>query len=472
MAFRFLTCFCCLFLAACRVEVYEPFDDDAAGRLVPEVGGFFNITSATLKHGSAANSIVPPWKIALSGYGGIHRRVLPPDLASLGGAGAYQAVYSSVDIEPRIKVLLWDGTDSIGVSRTFLLVSVDVVGVTPDFVQAIVERAQVVLANPNLNWSNVSVVASHTHSGPAGLSRDVLLQAFAGDTASEDYISFVLDVFEKTLTSARSHASPVTGVSVQEGSFEDLSVDRLSSVTRDKKNSLYEIQTQQGKSCFDIFALHPTFHSQKDLVLSADLAGSIENSLQSSGGYSTCLFLPGAIGNASNAATEQEGISGFGQRFASRVRGGSSTALGVSRFEFGGTPVSFSEMSLNWKGCGASYAKYFLSLPILSTRTRRAWVGWMQIENDAFVFFPGEPLSDLSALSEQEMQKANPSLRSVRTVGVANGYLGYLMQQGPYEEKSLESCSALLKPGDAESLVLQSVAAISAFTHSQEGVVP
>jgi hypothetical protein len=424
---------------------------------VPEVGEFVAVDATSLKHGATAVSIVPPWKVALLGYGGIHRRLLPPLLAQVGRSGAYQAVYSSVDYAPQMKIALWEGANTEGKIEPFVLVGIDVVAVSPDFVEALVNKVRLVFNDESLGWQNVIVVASHTHSGPAGLSRDELFQFFAGDTFSEKYLSFVLELFERELRSVRANAESVVSVNSFEAEVEGLNGDRLPSLSRDKRNLLLEFVSASQKNCFNVFGMHPTYHAQKDLVLSADLAGAIEEGLKKESAAGFCAFFPGAVGNASHGASDSEGMKGFGQRFAQTVREKGFAASSLSRVQFGGMPVSVPELQMNWRGCDASWAKYFASLPILARRSRLAWMGWARFNNHAFVFVPGEPLSDFSKHLEQQILAADSTLQTVRTVGVSNGYLGYLMQRGAYDEKSLESCSALVSPDGVESLAQQFV---------------
>lgn len=444
-----------LALVACRIDFVEPGGAQHPSYAVPSVGGVLSFTSGSVKHAAAAASIVPPWKIALSGYGGIHRRVLPPDPSNVGGEGAYQSVYSHVDVAPRIKVMLWEGVSPQGKTWPFVLVSVDVVGVTPDFVEALVQRMRDVYGDATIGWSNVQVSASHTHSGPAGLSNDELLQIFAGDTYSEKYLNYVIDVFEQQLKIARFNLGDLMSVTKVEGSFENLNGNRLHSMERDKRNSLLIFGTQNQKSCVNVFGMHPTFHAQKDLVLSADLAGSIERELEASLPANVCSFVQGAVGNSGHAATQEEGIAGFGKRFAATVQQGTMLSEGLSRFDFGGFPVEVSALGLNWAACDANFARYFVSLPLLSHRSRKVWLGWLRVNDMGFVFVPGEPLSDISSYFENKVLEADTTLRMVRTVGVSNGYVGYLMGDAAYSEKSLESCSALVSPGATQGMISQ-----------------
>jgi hypothetical protein len=445
---------------ACRVEYLLPEGDSHSSFGVQNFAAYTSFNPTGVRHSSTSVSLVPPWKVALSGYGGIHRRILPPNLASLGTQGAYQSVYTGIDFEPRMKIFLWEGeSENDGSLQPLIIVSVDVVAVTPDFVESLIRRARLVYENKSIGWNNVFVVASHTHSGPAGLSKDELLQFFAGDTYSIDYAQFVQNLFETELRAAKSKLQPLSSVDIFDGEFDDLSGDRLSFLPRDKKNSLWEFRTPTAKSCFTVFGIHPTFHAQKDRTLSADLAGGIEKSLQNESGSQICAFLPGAVGNATHAVRPDESIEGFGNRFALAVRGVSKkTISSFSTIQFGGTPVTLPELSLNWKGCEQSNAmRYFVSLPILSRRARSGWMGYVRFQNSAFVFVPGEPLSDFSAHLEQAVRAADSTLHDVRIVGVAGGYLGYLMRDGAYSSQSLESCSALVTPDGTESMVSEFV---------------
>jgi hypothetical protein len=453
----------------CRVELYpSPFDSADAQVEFPSVAAFTQFDVANVKHGAASASIVPPWPVALSGYGGVHRRLLPPDPARIGRGGAWQATHTSVDVAPRIKVFLWQEAAQAAVGNLFILVSVDVVAVSPDFTQALLVRARNVLNRPDLSWHNIAVVASHTHSGPAGISSDALFQAFAGDSLFPKYRDFVLDSFAQSLASARDSAESVVAMSVSEKEIEAVSLDRLPELSRDKRNALFTTSTSEDvgtatvASCLNIFAVHSTFHSQKDRTLSADLAGGIERALETAGKGELCAFLPGAVGNASPNVGPSEGIISFGERFAAVASENPVTESVTSKMEFGGMPVSIPAAQLNFSGCDAAWVSPFVSLPVLSERARATWISWMRFGSVGILMLPGEPLSDVQAEAATILRAAIPELRAVYVVGLANDYQGYFMLESAFKNKSLESCSALYKPAVVREMLHAFSAGIAA----------
>jgi hypothetical protein len=437
----------------CRVELVPSARLPHGEVSFPATGTLVRFDVTTVRHGAAAASLVPPWPVALAGYGGVHRRIWPPDPARLGHSGTWQATHTDVDVPPRIKVFLWQGKSLSGAEETFLLVNVDVVAVSPDFVQSLLIKSREVLALPNLSWHQIAVVASHTHSGPAGLSSDPLFQVFAGDSFSPQFQNFVLDAFSVSLAKARDELGALSDFSLSEKDVDGVSTDRLDFLARDKRNALFSARTANTSSCLNIFSMHPTFHAQKDLTLSADLAGGIERALEASKPHDVCAFFPGAVGNASPGVSAGESILSFGERFAGLIADQPRVETGLTRFDFGGVPVPLSGVGLHFKGCDAAWVSPFVSLPMLKERSSMTWVSWLRFGNVGLVLLPGEPLSDIAADARRVVMAAVPELREVYVVGLANDYQGYFMQEEVYQKPSLESCSALVPPSMAESFV-------------------
>lgn len=455
--------------AGCRVEEYSPPFDYSNSRVdFPSSAFFSKFDVATIKHGAASASIVPPWPVALSGYGGVARRLLPPDPARIGRSGAWQATHINVDIAPQIKVFLWQDSVPATLGKVFILVSVDVVAVSPDLGQALLLRAREALNRPDLSWHNIAVVASHTHSGPAGLSTDAIFQAFAGDSFSPRFQSFVLDLFAQTLVSARDNSNSISAMTISEKEIDSVSIDRLAELPRDKRNALLKTTTSDlsgannAASCINIYGVHPTYHSQQDRTLSADLAGGIERALESGGNGKLCAFLPGAVGNASPNVGPSEGIVSFGERFVSLAVDSPETTSVASLVEFGGMPISIPAAKLNFSGCDASWASAFVSLPILSERSRTTWISWIRFGSVGILMLPGEPLSDVQTEASALLRAAIPSLTSIYVVGLANDFQGYFMLESQFKNRSLESCSALFNPSTVRAMLVSVSSAIAA----------
>lgn len=431
--------------AGCRAELVEsPLSADQ----LPTVN-HWKYESTTVLHprfACAAEELVPQHPVPLAGFGGIHRRLIPPSMGNIGSGAVFQAPYESIDtVIPRVKVCLVASDANLGRIQTALL-SLDVVATTPDLTKTLVSAVRNT-AHMSAN-APVMISASHTHSGPAGLWRDPLFATFAGDIFLPDLVSLVVESVRKATEQARLNLSSSQPLHLTASIHDKLANSRIAGLGVDTRISVGVANGTSPAACFFVAAAHPTMVGQDKLILSADLAGALERSMEEKYGATTCLFLPGPLGNADASLQNSETREEFSARIATEtqeperlVHEEEVLSLRVSL-----VPFSLPKPAINASACNVGVAAKTLSAPLLANRSRTSVVGIWRTGTSVIAFVPGEPTWPVAQAIQTAVQIAAPDIEHVQIVATANDYLGYFVEMPTYGEKSLESCSTLYGP--------------------------
>jgi hypothetical protein len=442
-----------LVAAGCRVQVKNPESetdpsDSSRWNLHDPTKSF----TAQLRYAVATESIQPEKPIPLSGFGGIGRRLVPPGL-NAEEAAAWQIPYKKVDIAPRVKVMLFQAEGDDQAKHTFSIISLDVVGISKRFKSKIVKSLAKRYPEANFSQSSLQMVATHSHSGPAGLAQDPMFETLAGDRYNESYFDFVeqriLDTYQKAFASLEN----LLNTSIKHPIEKGFNSTRLDGMEVDARVRFADLYSWSQRGCLISFALHPTTFGQKEQILSPDIGGHIERAFESTFGAQGCIFLPGVIGNASTKLGSRSRTDYSNEManalFAASVDFSQNDAI---RFAFGGAPVTLPEATINARGCEIEKLDATLNLNLVKTRDRRTEVGFLALGQTAWIFLPGEVLQDAAKSIEKAVLEAQPELKNVILVSAANDYVGYLMKPSTYDKPSLESCSALFPPSSYKIL--------------------
>lgn len=409
----------------------------------------------------AFESIEPPRPTSLAGFGGAARRLLPPNFAGGDRFFTYCLPYESVDLAPRVKVMLWQGEDSQKKLDTFALIAVDVVAVPSDVTRKIVAF----LANQHptlrLDHGNVQVVASHTHAGPAGLTENPFWSVFACDRYSQAYWAIFEERVTKAFAKALSTTRPITDAArrttllpgFNRSRFKGMEVDsRLLSLSFAQKESANLPKSRQGAPCVQVFAAHPTFFGQTSLTLSSDLVGHVERELDRVNQGFPCVFLNGAVGNADAKAGDN--LDDYAGRFAEiafNPEKGTWQDAGTG-LEFGAHILDLPTPKPNLKACGVPPIDAFVSARILGNLPPRTKIAYARLGTTLFVFYPGEPVKTVSDALQTSILAARKDVDVVQVLGVSNDYLGYVVDSDDFSTETLESCSTLYGRRIADTL--------------------
>ena len=123
---------------------------------------------------------------------------------------------------------------------------------------------------------------------------------------SEDYLSYVLEKFERALRSAIADLKEAKlGVAVTK--VEGVATDRIDpSRAIDNSATLLVFARSLGKPCGLLhYAVHPTVLGPDNLLITRDLVGFAVDRVERALGMKTCLFLNGAAGNVSTRFTRR-----------------------------------------------------------------------------------------------------------------------------------------------------------------------
>lgn len=402
------------------------------------------------------SSIEPPQPSSLAGFGGAARRVIPPNFSNIGGFFTYCLPYLAVDLPPRVKVLLWKGQDATGQDSYFSLINLDLVAVSADATQKIVAALDRRFPDDKLSTSNVNIVATHTHSGPSGLSENPFWGAFACDRFVAEYWNYFESKIVDSYAQARSSLKQIDFVSQKQGDLSEFNRTRFPGMAVDSRMLSLEFYSskEQGNDsgCFFIYAVHPTWYSQTSRTLSSDIPGHLEKAISHIRGQRECTFFNGAVGNADSRNAQN--IDTYSARFASSfLELGKQELQQMKDFKYAQNILNLPAPTPNLKACQLEGIDILVAAKILDQMARNTKIGLFSIGSTLFILFPGEAVMPVQEEFERKIREKYPKYSTVRIISLANDYLGYVVDGGHYEEKTLESCSTLYGGGVGELIL-------------------
>ena len=380
---------------------------------------------------------------------------MPPNFSGVDGFFTYCLPYTSVESPPRVKVMLWQGKNADGLNATFAIVAFDVVAVTADITQKIVNHLALQFPNLGLNQGNVQVVASHTHSGPAGLTENPFWSAFACDRYSKPLWEFFQEKFTGAFQEALQNSAPIGKTSIRQGELSGLNKSRYPGMNVDSYYTgldFWNTNSTSLQGCAAVYALHPTWYGQERRVLSGDIPGFIETEFAKRSGNPGCVFFNGAVGNADAFTTKP--LPEFASQFVDAARDDTkfpSTEV-ASILRYAAKVVQLPTPTPNLRACSLEPIGPLVSAKILDslpTTTKLAYFIWGKT---LFVLFPGEPVFTVQESFEKAVKAKYPEFSRVQLLGLSNDYLGYVVDAARVGEKTLESCSTLYGSGIAKLL--------------------
>lgn len=413
-------------------------------------------------YGQARASITPPFKTALAGYGGLGRRLFPPRIYQADISTLFCRPFQSVESDVGVKVHLFEGEGSALAPEYFFLVNLDLVAVTQDVSQWLLELAQSEFPELNLNQSRFQVTATHTHSGPAGLSLSSVWSAFACDSVNNDYRRFLSERYREALKAAWNAKRNLDGIRVLNGKVANWNKSRIPGLPVSEDTFLLQMASDGGNlGCMYSFPVHATLFGPNDLDLSADYPGLFETQLEKDTG-TPCTFLNG---NSGNAKARRQGnnpenyikkvLEASWSAFSAKIEGPSlpdQESL-MKDLTVASTVLKLPNAKLNLKACGAELVSPFLSTPLLDQLPRASKLSLLRMGNFAYLFVPGELVSSASETLKTRIRETRPELKEVFVLNTSNDYNGYILDGTWYNRPSLEACSSLFGAGHLKILL-------------------
>ena len=392
-------------------------------------GFFLAVVSANaLEVGVASCDITPDvrgHKVPLAGYGA--RKGQP-------STGVHDPLHAKV-------LFFRDGKKSMA------LVTCDLRSVTPQLKQQALQKA----ADLGLSVDTLFLCASHTHDGPSIFPEKFWqLQFGECDPAVIDAMSSAI--------AAGLHAAARDLAPARVG----FGSERLDGFTRNRRwhydndarkaagetaalnpiLSILRVDGSNGKcrALLVHFATHPTLLGASNMLVSAEWPGVLQQTLEAAFPGAVALYCNGAEGDQSpdgaKGADEFERVKDFGTRLALRAQSVAkqietkpNQPIGIVRITPELPPIEFSP--------GARNGPYKSYEPLAhAALPKQAEIQVLRIGDTALAGLPGEPICEVGM--DTQKQVAAAGFKNVLTIGLANDYLGYIVNDKEYPHGGYE----------------------------------
>jgi hypothetical protein len=419
--------------------------------------------------GMASVDVTPALGTPLGGYGGGGRRLASPDF---GNRYPYATFFkpSTGVIDPiRAKaMILKQGT------RQLLWIGLDTVGVTSDL-QTDLVRA---VAPLGFSQKDILISASHTHSGPGTLSRDLFWEMLAMDLFSRPiYDRFTAGVVQ-AVREAQARLAPVHVFSATFRA-QGVQVNRRNQVGKfDPDGHLILLQSASGPregawvGSIVQLAIHGTAFPEDNLQFSADAPGGIERAwsryltdLNQIAGFSSkstgveTMFVNGAEGDVSPALKGEQGIATMGNLFVDSARLGLTQLTPVlGDFKLVHAPVELgNSLAIDARACSPQQKRAAAraagwsafsekSAPIRST------VSALKLGETLWVTWPGEPTTELGWATQRLIRTIRSEKQAI-VLGVSQDHQAYFTTPQEFREGGYESCMTLFGPDGGQKIL-------------------
>jgi len=445
-----------LALTGCLVETTTHYDQTNDWPLGTDQMIGTNVAGRITSAGASAVEFLPTKPTSLAGFGSFSRRLFPPVFGS-NSSVSYCRAYQNVKDPPRIKtaVLNLEPTSPSVQSKVFLI-SLDIVAVTADLSKKVMKVLDEVFGSGTSKISNTFITSTHTHSGPAGLTESPLWSAFVCDSYNESLTSDYLEKLKVTLKKADSLAIPVVEVHSHNWKAESYLKSRIEGMDADTDVSLIKFVTQNGESPLALLemAVHPTTLGAQSLTLSADLVTPLESAFAAEFSVENVFLMQTHAGNMESNKGSRN-TTDWAQALAQELKktNDSKNTLSLS-LKSSASTIPLPSKSINWNGCQAKAARYFVSLPILEELPARAPVAKLQIGEQTRFYLPGEWTTSAAQQAITLVTGHSQLARdNIKILSMAYDYTGYHIDREFYEKASIESCSSLYGVSGLEQIL-------------------
>jgi len=435
--------FCTTLLSGCSIR--ERIDDlMPPQRTLPPTETGSPIQGQILSIGAASASFVPEKPVALSGFGGIGRRFLPP-LFLMGGGTAFCRPYERIENPPLIRSAVVSLAKNNGQKEKLFLISLDIVAVTSDITQKVHNTIRTVDPATSPTFTNTTVLATHTHSGPAGLTENPLWSTFVCDQFNVELTRSYLDTLSRVLKEALANPQPIERIETRITEQPTLFKSRFTDMKSASDVQLISFKTPSGTTPLSLvqLAAHPTYFGTRDLVLSADLVAPVESAVKKSSGAEHVFFMQTTVGNMDaelSGATPEAWAQKMGDALFQEGPAVTSTNLQISATA---GQIDLPEPKVNWSSCELQAAAPLVSLPILKQLPRTAPYSLWSFAQLNHLFLSGEWTTAAGTQLKNELKEELTNNAALNIFSLANDYTAYHVTQFDYEKVELESCSSL-----------------------------
>jgi len=374
-------------------------------------------------------------------------------------AGQFQAGVAKIDITPQISTPLAgygarNSAFSTGVrdhifSRALVIsdgetrvaiVSNDILLILKDLKDEIAKNVA------DLNLDGILLTATHTHSGPGGYSDIPIVKIAVMGKYVPEYRKFLVEQISRAIREANGNVKPARFGSaiVDAPGYGRNRRHPEESAPEDPSLGLVKITDISGKPMAYLvnYAVHSTIFSERNLEISGDLAGAIEQAIEEKEPNALAMFFAGPLGDQSPNCQMQEDDVACLNRLGSGL--GTEALSGFSkisltenvRLKLYDEMIDMPEGNLR-KGCWVGLK--WLMMPMGKELLReRAEIMAIEI-NDTLIYGVGAEL----AVEVGFHLKAQHPDKKVMVFAHANDWQGYLLTPEEYDFGGYEACMSL-----------------------------
>lgn len=368
-----------------------------------------------LRAGVAAVDVTPDWPVPLAGYSARQGRK---------STGVHDAVKAKC-------VVLESG----GVK--FAWVTSDFIGINAEVRDSVFKR---ITESTGIDDDHFIVCASHTHSGPGGMTRNLLWQIAIGAYDKKLHAQMI-DRLSKLVEDADATLAPAKvgwGLAQAPGLSHNR---RKDGGPTDPDLGVVEVTDREGhiRAVLANFTAHPTILGAENMEVSADYPGAFQRILEERlGGGAVVLFTNGAEGDqtisAPDGKDDWERVQKAGQALADIVAG---LLPSIETRD----------------AAGIRCEKRTIDLPfnlktIVAPRTSTILVA--DIDGLALAAVPGEMCVEIGLDLKRDLKAVGA--KQVMIVGLSNDHLGYFVTPQGWKDGGYEKDMCFYGPTIAECL--------------------
>jgi hypothetical protein len=326
------------------------------------------------------------------------------------------------------------------------LITCDLRSITPEFKTQIVEKS----ARHGFTQDNVFISASHTHAGPSMYPERFWQVQFG--TYDPEIVQIMSTAVARALAEAVKNAAPAR-VGFAEGTAEGFTRNRRWEYDTEAREAANEepavdptvwvmrVDSTQGepRALLVNFATHPTILGADNMLITAEWPGVLQHELEKAFPGADVLYTNGAVGDqapgGAQGADGFEKIDDFGTRLAAIAaeiaRGIGTTeelSIGFSRITPDLPEFVFTENAKK------RYGPYLDAA--LEALPRKAEVHLLRIGDVALAGLPGEPILEVGQAVQRSV--GAQGFGTVVIVGLANDYIGYIVNEKEYAHGGYE----------------------------------
>lgn len=366
-------------------------------------------------------------------------------------------------------------------SRMFVMLTLDLVAADNSLCRRICSALEPLGIMPE----NVSIFASHTHSGPDGVcdTEEGALHGFEGTFAEED-MAVIDRVLTGCFTAVKAALADMREFKATTFSYTLSGVGKNRTdpkLAGDDELTAFIFDTGIKKLLLYNFSCHPTILSADSTVVSADLPGEAAKNLY--GSFDEIMFINGSCGDISTRYTRVKNglpeLERLGKLISDSIIAHMGEAAPCADNEFSDRRVPITlkvKVPLEINEARSNVARYTAELAeardagadALTLRAKKAYLEGANANLAYSLSYLGatEYVLDCRILHlcgreicccpvELFSELSNPvkNARHVLFSGYANGYFLYLADKAAHEDGNYEACSSPFAPGEGEHLI-------------------